>query len=169
LYKTVKLGAYRKVIIKIYFQFVRRLSIIVNLQMDNQSNQPEARHPPTQGPRLDTIAEDVQHMIAAELFILSPPSILAMAQSSRTLRQVALPLVYRDVVLHQELDEPKTSDTYEALVELFRGGREGGIAHHVRHLVVKDELPTDDLMMIVDKISEFGVLRKLRSVVTMRS
>jgi hypothetical protein len=128
--------------------------------MENQSNQPEAQHPPSQGLRLDTIAEDVQHIIAAELVILSPPSILAMAQSSRTLRQIALPLVYQDVVLHRE------DEAYEALVTLFRGGGEGSIAHHVRHLMVKDELPTEDLIMILDKISEFGVLRKLRLVVT---
>jgi hypothetical protein len=109
--------------------------------MENQSNQPEAQHPPSQGLRLDTIAEDVQHIIAAELVILSPPSILAMAQSSRTLRQIALPLVYQDVVLHRE------DEAYEALVTLFRGGGEGSIAHHVRHLMVKDELPTEDLII----------------------
>jgi hypothetical protein len=137
--------------------------------MDNQSNQPEVQHVPSQGLRLDTIAEDCQHIIAAELVNVSPPSILAMAQSSRTLRQVALPFVYQDVVLHREDDESKTSKAYEALVELFRGGGESSIAHHVRHLVVKDELPTDDLMMILDTISELGVLRKLRSVVRMRS
>jgi hypothetical protein len=137
--------------------------------MENQNNQPKAQYAPSQGLRLDTIAEDVQHIIAAELNILSPPSILAMAQSSQMLRQVALPLVYQDVVLHREDDETRTPQAYGALVGLFRGGKEGSIARHVRHLVVKDELPTDDLTMILDTISKFGVLRKLRSVVTMRS
>jgi hypothetical protein len=135
---------------------------IVNLQMEIQRNQPKAQYPLSQGLRLDTIAEDVQHIIAAELNILSPPSILAMAQSSQSLRQVALPLLYQDVVLHRENDEASTPQAYEALVGLFRGGGEGSIARHVRHLVIKDELPTDDLMMIFDTISEFGILRKLR-------
>jgi hypothetical protein len=137
--------------------------------MANQCNQPEAQHPPSQGLRLDTIAEDCLHIIAAELVNLSHPSIFAMAQSSRILRQVALPFVYQDVVLYREGDESKTSKAYEALVELFRGRGESSIARHVRHLVVKDELPTDDLMMILDTISEFGFLRKLRSVLKMRS
>jgi hypothetical protein len=137
--------------------------------MENQSIQPGTQHPPSQGLRLDTIAVDVQHIIAAELAILSPSFILALAQSSRTLRQVALPLIYQEVVLRRENDEARTAEAYEALVELFRGGGESNIAHHVRHLVVKDELPTDDLLMILDTISEFGFLRKLRLVVKIRS
>jgi hypothetical protein len=157
------------VIIESYSQSARYLWTIVNRPMENQSIQPGTQHPPSQGLRLDTIAADVQHIIAAELAILSPPSILAMAQISRTLRQVALPLIYQEVVLRREIDESRTLKAYEALVELFQSGREGSIARHVRHLVVRGELPTDDLLMILATISEFGFLRKLRSVVKMRS
>ncbi|KAH7385164.1 hypothetical protein DE146DRAFT_748088 [Phaeosphaeria sp. MPI-PUGE-AT-0046c] len=129
--------------------------------MDNQSNPPKAQDPPNPGRRLDNIAADVHHIIAAELATSSPSSILALAQSSQTLRHAALPFVYRDVVLAREEDEPTKKATYEALIAQFRDRGEYSIAHHVRHLVVKNEVPTDDLMMILDAISELGVLRKL--------
>lgn len=136
--------------------------MIVSPQMENQSSQPETQRSLTQVLRLDNIAEDVQHIIAAELANSSLSSVLAMAQSSRTLRQAALPLIYRDVVLLKKNDDPKTAEASVSPVELFRGRGECSIAHHVRNLVVKDELPTDDLLMILDAISKHGVLRKLR-------
>jgi hypothetical protein len=130
--------------------------------MDDRTNPPQAKHSPNTGLRLDNIAEDVQYLIVAELVSASPTSVLALAQSSHALRQATLPFVYRNVVLCKGNENSKAVNTYERLVEQFRAQGECNIARHVRNLAVKDELPTADLWMILDRISKLGILRTLR-------
>ncbi|KAL1600450.1 hypothetical protein SLS60_006836 [Paraconiothyrium brasiliense] len=50
---------------------------------------------------------------------------------------------------------------YKALLSMFRNATAGGIARHVRSITVQTKIPSEDLIMILDTISEFGKLREL--------
>jgi hypothetical protein len=111
---------------------------------------------------LDGIAKDVQHLIAAELAQTSKSSVFALGQSSQTLRQATLPFIYRDIVLVKDEENDSSTKAYEALVDQFRVEGEYTVARYVRSIVVKDGASMNDLLMILDKISECGTLRKMR-------
>ncbi|KAF2831092.1 hypothetical protein CC86DRAFT_134764 [Ophiobolus disseminans] len=110
---------------------------------------------------LDGIPNDIHYLIASELMECSPSAVQALGQSSKTLRQATLPLVFRHLVLKRSTKGSQTYEAYQALVEAFREHGNNEIAHHVRSLVVKNDLPEEDLMLVLDKISECGTLSKL--------
>lgn len=130
--------------------------------MDDQSAPADIQHATADPIRLNSIAEDVQHLIAAETVSFSRASVSALSRSSQSLRQAAVPLIYRDIVLKRGEDKSKTAQKYKHLVELFREEEQCSVARHVRGITVKDDVPTEDLMMILTKISQCGILRKLR-------
>jgi len=130
--------------------------------MNDWSAQADVEHTTANPIRLDSIAEDVQHLIASEVVSFSQASVAALSQSSQSLRQAAVPLVYREIVLERGEDRSKKAQRYKYLVELFRGEEQCSVARHVRSITVKDDVPTEDLMVILTRISQCGFLRKLR-------
>jgi hypothetical protein len=120
----------------------------------------------SQRARLDALPEDIHYLIASELIKSSPSAVLALSQSSRTLRQAALPFVYRDVVLTQKTKKSWSGKAYKALVEIFREEARGNcdVAKHVRSIAVKDDLAEEDLMLILNQIAKCGTLKKVMLV-----
>ena len=59
--------------------------------------------------------------------------------------------------------------TYEYLVKEFLSHGKCNIAQYVRNLIVKDDLPANDLMLILDKIRKLGILKRLRRVMQKRT
>lgn len=110
----------------------------------------------------DALPNDIHYLIASELMKLSESTVRALGQTSRGLRQAVLPYIYRSIVLKGSPSDGGTHDSYQSLVETFRKDSDDGIAKHVRSIVVKNEIPEEDLMAILAKISEFGILRELR-------
>ncbi|KAH3914550.1 hypothetical protein HBH56_090730 [Parastagonospora nodorum] len=129
--------------------------------MNNQIAQADTQHATARPIDLDSIAEDVQHLIASKLVSFSQASVSALSQSSQSLRQATVSLVYRNIVLKRGEDRSKTAQRYEYLIELFRKEEQCSVARHVRSITVKDDVPPEDLMMILTRISQCGVLNKL--------
>jgi hypothetical protein len=123
---------------------------------------------PNQKIHLDDVPNDIHHIIASELSESSPSTVLALGQSSKALREAVLPFVYRDLVLKKGAEDSKSHQAYRAILEKFSDDGECEVARYVRSITVKDEVPTEDLMLILDKISEHGTLRKLRYVILQR-
>jgi hypothetical protein len=134
---------------------------------------------------INGLPNDIYYLIASELLKTSPSTMLALGQSSRILRQATAPFLNRNLVLKKnsskdglgveeyleiEACEPSISypvsrrpkRAYDALIESFRNDHNYEIAKHVRSLTIKDDLATSDLLLILDKISSSGTLRKLR-------
>ena len=127
-----------------------------------QCPRPDPDHFINQKTRLDGVADDIHYLIASELIKSSPSAVLALGQSSKTLRQATLPFIYRDLVLTRGSSKSRKQEAYEALIETFRHDGNCQVAQHVRSIAVKDNLPEEDLMLIFNKTSEYGTLRKLR-------
>jgi hypothetical protein len=108
--------------------------------------------------------EDIHYLIASELMKNSPSAVLALSQSSARLRRATMSFVYKDLILRNGLNDAKVLRAYTALVETFRGKDGCDVAKHVRTITVRDEIPTEDFILILDKIAECGTLRKLRYV-----
>ena len=113
---------------------------------------------------LEEVPDDIHYLIASGLKKSSPSAVLALGRSSKTLRQATLPIMFRDLVVKRGTETSRTYKAYQALIEGFRDGTGCEIADHVRNLTVKDDLPERDLILVLDKISERGTLRKLRYV-----
>jgi len=111
---------------------------------------------------LEGVPEDIHYLIASELKKSSPSAVLALGQSSKALRQATLPIIFRDLFLKRGIETGRTYEAYQALIDGCSDGTGCEIAEHVRNLVVKDDLPEGDLILILDKISECGTLRKVR-------
>jgi hypothetical protein len=106
--------------------------------------------------------EDIHYLIASELMKNSPSAVLALSQSSARLRQATLSFVYKDLVLRNKPNDAKVVQAYKALIETIQGNGGCDVAQHVRKITVKDEIPAEDLILILDKIAERGTLHKLR-------
>lgn len=114
---------------------------------------------PGEALRLDGIVDDVHYLIASELLKSSPDAVRALGQSSKTMRQATLPFIYRHLVLKKA---SYFETTYEAFIERFRMAQDCEISKHVRCLTVKDDVPEEDLLLVLDRVAEFGALRKLK-------
>lgn len=112
--------------------------------------------------RLDGVAEDVIYLIFSELTKSSGADVVALAQASKTLRQSGLPFVYQNLVLRKGTSKSRCQRAFESILEEFRKEKECQLARHVRCITVKDKIPANDLLLILNKISECGVLRKIR-------
>lgn len=111
---------------------------------------------------LNDVHHDVQRLILAELADTSPNDVLKVAQATKTLCDAALPFIYRKVILEQG---PKFSDkqkAYQALIERIRQDDRGELSRHIRGITIKDEIPPEDLIMLLDKVARFGDLRWLK-------
>jgi len=117
---------------------------------------------PNHGLGLEGVPDDIHYLIASELMKSSLSAVLALSQSSKALRQATLPIIFRDLVLKRGVETSRTYEACQTLIDGFRHGTGCEIVEHVRNLVVKDDLPEGDLILVLDKISECGTLRKLR-------
>jgi hypothetical protein len=120
------------------------------------------QHEPNQHARLDAVPEDIQYIIASELEECSPSTVLFLAQTSHTLRQAALPVVYRDIVLTRGPRGSQSEKSYRAFIEMLQNDFMCHIARHFRGITVTDEIPEKDLITILDRIAERGTLQRLR-------
>lgn len=111
---------------------------------------------------LEHAPNDIHYLVASELMKSSPSAVLALGQSSTALRQAALPFIYRDLVLTKGTSNSEKEKAYEALIETFRKDVNYKVAQHVRSITIKDDLPEEDLLTILNKIAECGTLKKLR-------
>ncbi|KAF2026033.1 hypothetical protein EK21DRAFT_75043 [Setomelanomma holmii] len=109
----------------------------------------------------DKVPHDIHRLVAAELKDSCPSTVLALGQSSKSLRDAVLPFLYRELVLKKGASNSNARKAYQALIEKFRDDDQCEIAKYARSLAVKDDIPPEDLMMILNKISEHGTLRKL--------
>lgn len=111
---------------------------------------------------LNNVPEDIHHLILSELMESSPSTLPSVSQSSKTLHDAALPFMYRHLQLKKPQKGSKESMAYKALLSMFRNATAGGLARHVRSITVQTKIPSEDLIMILDTISEFGKLRELK-------
>ncbi|KAF2449693.1 hypothetical protein P171DRAFT_460880 [Karstenula rhodostoma CBS 690.94] len=109
---------------------------------------------------LNDVPEDIHHLILSELVDSSPSTLLSVSQSSKTLQDAALPYMYRHLKLHQAPKGSKELLAYETLLDKFRGAAAKDIARHVRNITVQDQVPSEDLILILEKIVAFGRLRE---------
>lgn len=91
----------------------------------------------------------------------SPYDVLNVAQTTKTSYDAALPFVYRKVILEQGPEFSDKCEAYQALIERIRHDDRGELSRHIRGITVKDEVPREDLIMVLDKIARFGNLRWL--------
>jgi hypothetical protein len=106
--------------------------------------------------------DDVHYLIASELTKTSSSAVLALGQSCVSLREAMLPFIYRKLVLKKGLKNSQTDRAYQALIANFQNDANCNVAQHVRCIVVKDDVPEEDLLLIFDKISECSTLHELR-------
>jgi hypothetical protein len=119
---------------------------------------PASDHRPSVSIRLDTLGYDVQYLIAAELVKSSPSIILAFSHTARSLRQAALPFVYRDIVLTQGW----SGKSYKTVLEIMRKDENCDMVKHIRNITVKDDIPEDDLLLFFNQCAECATLKKLK-------
>jgi hypothetical protein len=120
-----------------------------------------------QAVNLNVVPEDIHHLIMTEVAGTSPTDVLNVAHSSVTLRDAALPFIYRNVTLTRGLKKSEEQKRYQALVENFRGDEQGHIAKHVRTITVTNDVPSDDLIMMLNKVAQHGDLQSLKYILRM--
>jgi hypothetical protein len=59
---------------------------------------------------------------------------------------------YHDLVLITGEKDSETEKTYKSLIASFRAEGRCGIAQHVRNIIVQKEIPSEDLLLILDTI-----------------
>ncbi|KAL5387910.1 hypothetical protein DPSP01_003309 [Paraphaeosphaeria sporulosa] len=115
----------------------------------------------TQSIGLNTVPGDIHHLILSELKDSPSSALRNVSQSSKTLQDVGFSFMYRNLILCKPLKGGKELLAYESLLDRFRGATAGDIARHVRSITVKNHIPQEDLILIVEKIAEFGTLREV--------
>jgi hypothetical protein len=111
-----------------------------------------------ESPRLDALGYDIQYLIAAELIKFSPSAVLALSHCTRSLRQAALPFVYRDIILTQG----RSGTAYKALLKIMREDESCDIVKHVRNITVTDDIPEEYILLFFNKCAKCTTLKKLR-------
>jgi len=121
--------------------------------------------PPTTSPNiagqtinLNFVPDDIHHLILSDIVDTSPADLLNLAQSSGVLHDAALPYIYRNVILNGG------SRAYQSLLEKLCKDEHGDLTKHIRSITVKDEVPSEDLITILDKTLQHRNLRSLKYV-----
>lgn len=70
--------------------------------------------------------------------------------------------MYRHVTLERGSKSSKKKQAYQTLVKKFRQDDHGELSRHVRGITVKDGVLSDDLMMLLGKMAQFGNLQWLK-------
>lgn len=111
---------------------------------------------------INDLPELFRFRIACELEETSLQDVLSFAQTSKALRKTALARIYHSIELIPCLEEGKDKTTYHALIDLFRHDDQCEIARHVCSITVHDGIPTEDVVLMSEKIAGRRTLRKLR-------
>lgn len=74
-------------------------------------------------------------------------------------RQATLPIIYQHFIL-KKLGH--SSQAYQALLRRFRNKSDHEVARHVRRLRIKDDIPEEYFLLVIDRISASGRLKELR-------
>jgi len=107
---------------------------------------------------LNAVPDDIHHLILSDIVDTSPADLLNVARASEVLHDAALPYIYRNIVLNGE------STTYQTLVEKLCKDEHCDLTKHIRSITVKDEVPSADLITILNKTSRHKNLRSLKHV-----
>ncbi|PVI03213.1 hypothetical protein DM02DRAFT_640793 [Periconia macrospinosa] len=107
------------------------------------------------------LPNDIHRLILLELADSSTSDILSLAQASKSLRDTAFSFAYREIVVSQGPKKSWNQIAYPVLIEKFHQDENYQLARHVRSITVKDEVPSEDLLMILDKIAQSGNLHSL--------
>ena len=121
----------------------------------------QAKDSSSQQHKLETVPADIHRLIMSELVETSPAALLNLARSSKALHDASIPFVYRNLVLSKSAEDQKGFAYYEAHMAKFKDAS-SDIAKHVRSITVESELPCEDLLLILEKISKCGRLRSFR-------
>jgi hypothetical protein len=113
---------------------------------------------------LDTVSGDIHHLIFSDLLNSSSADLLNVAQSSKTLRDAALPYIYRNIILNGASDESGTRTAYQALVGRLQNDAPGQLTRHIRSITVKNEVPSEDLITILQKTSRHINFRLIKYI-----
>lgn len=110
---------------------------------------------------LNYLPDDIHRLILLELADSSPADIFSLAQVSKILRDTAFSFIFRNLVIAQGPKKSWNHIPFPALVEKFREDEHYQLARHVRSITIKDEVPSEDLLMILDKVAQSGKLHSL--------
>lgn len=111
---------------------------------------------------LSEVSEDIHRLIISELVGSSPSAVLNLAKTSQTLRDAALPFVYRDIVLEKGPKGSGKNIAYKTMMNIFRKDKPSQIARHIRSITVRGDVPSDDLMAVLDHIADGGRLQTIK-------
>ena len=111
---------------------------------------------------MSDLPEDVHRLIISELEVSSPSAVLDLAETSRTLRDAALPFVYRDIVLEIGPKGSRKNTAYKAMMGMFRTDEPSEIARHIRTITVLHDVPSEDLMAVLNHIAVSGRLQTIK-------
>ncbi|KAI4703549.1 hypothetical protein J4E89_009970 [Alternaria sp. Ai002NY15] len=104
---------------------------------------------------LNAVPDDIHHLILSKIVDTSPTDLLNVAQSSGVLHDAALPYIYRNIILNGD------STAYKALVDKLSKDEHDDLTKHIRAITVKDEVPSADLITILNKTLQHRNLRSL--------
>lgn len=126
------------------------------------SNNRKLKTIPTELSGLEALPEDIHYLIFVELIRTAAHSLHALAQTSKILRQSAFPLLYRDITLTRGPKRSKKRKTYKTILAAFRVKGPSLVAQYVRNISVTDVIPSQDVLIILNKITECGMLKDLQ-------
>lgn len=109
---------------------------------------------------LNTAPDDILHLVLSRVAKSSPGTLCSVAQSSKRLRNASWPFTHRNLILEKGPQGSKELEVYQTLINTFRNTPD--FARHVRKIAVRSDLPSEDLMLILNNISENGVLHELQ-------
>jgi hypothetical protein len=108
------------------------------------------------------LPEDNYDLILSELAKNSFHDVLNAAQCTKSLRKAALPRVYRNITLATGPRGSKQETAHQALVDVFLHDRQGEIARHVRSITVLNEVRSEDIVSILERLAELRTLQSFR-------
>ncbi|KAI4908071.1 hypothetical protein J4E85_011735 [Alternaria conjuncta] len=126
-----------------------------NTVVDNTAAPASSQGVAGQKINMNVVPDDIHHLILSDIVDTSPADLLNVAQSSEVLHDAAMPYIYRNIILNGE------STAYKALVEKLSKHEHGDLTKYIRSITVKDEVPSEDLVMILNKTSRHRNLRSL--------
>ena len=109
---------------------------------------------------LNTVPDDILHLVLFEVAKSSPGTLRSVAQSSKRLRNAALPFTHRHLILAKGPQGSNELEVYRTTINSFRNAPD--IARHVRKITIQGDIPSEDLTLILNNISENGILHELQ-------
>ncbi|KAF2186266.1 hypothetical protein K469DRAFT_573185 [Zopfia rhizophila CBS 207.26] len=114
--------------------------------------------PPIEGGRFDSInfvglGDDIHHLILTQLLDEPPYSLLSLARVSKSVNSIAMPYIYRSLILPRGTLGTWQRRAAELLVRRLRQSNGDRPARHIRHIRVEELVrPASELKEILDKV-----------------